>query len=115
MPIGSSYRTFLTLTTVFTAIVCNAAAAAKDKVSFSREVLPILSDRCFDCHGPDPSHRKADLRLDNETEAKLDRDGLKVIAPGDLNASELWQRLITDDEDEIMPPPDSHRKALSEA
>jgi hypothetical protein len=115
MPIGSSYRTFLTLTTVFTAIVCNAAAAAKDKVSFSREVLPILSDRCFHCHGPDPSHRKADLRLDNETEAKLDRDGLKVIAPGDLNASELWQRLITDDEDEIMPPPDSHRKALSEA
>lgn len=92
-----------------------AASGEENRVSFSREVLPILSDRCFHCHGPDPGHRKADLRLDDETEAKRDRDGLKIVAPRDLAASELWQRVITDDEDEIMPPPDSHRKSLSES
>jgi len=115
MLIGFLHRTSLALVAVITAVLGSTAAVAKDKVSFSREVLPILSDRCFHCHGPDPSHRKADLRLDEEGEAKRDRDGLKIIAAGDLNASELWQRLITDDEDEIMPPPDSHRKALSDS
>lgn len=89
-------------------------AADTVPVSFSREVLPILSDRCFHCHGPDPGHRKADLRLDEETEAKGDRDGMKIIAAGNPGESELWKRLITDDEDEIMPPPDSHRKALND-
>lgn len=84
------------------------------RVSFSREVLPILSDRCFHCHGPDPSHRKAKLRLDLEDDVKRDRDGSFVVAPGDLKASELWSRLITDDEDDLMPPADSHRKSLTE-
>ena len=89
--------------------------SAKEPINFSREILPILSDRCFHCHGPDPGHRKADLRLDEESEAKRDRDGIKVIASGNLRASELWQRIIAEDEGEIMPPPDSHRKALSES
>jgi len=115
MLIGFPHRTSLAQAAILAALACSVVANAREKVSFSREVLPILSDRCFHCHGPDPSHRKADLRLDEEGEAKRDRDGLKIIAAGDLNASELWQRLITDDEDEIMPPPDSHRKALSES
>jgi len=115
MLIGFLHRTTFALTLLLASVSCGTIATAQDKVSFSREVLPILSDRCFHCHGPDPSHRKADLRLDDESEAKRDRDGLKIIAVGDLTASELWQRLITDDEDEIMPPPDSHRKALSES
>jgi hypothetical protein len=78
-------------------------------VNFSREILPILSDRCFHCHGPDPGHRKADLRLDDEAAAKA------ALSPGDLAKSEVWQRLISTDEDEVMPPPDSHRKPLTEA
>ena len=90
-------------------------AAEPVGVSFSREVLPILSDRCFHCHGPDPGHRKADLRLDEESEARRDRDGLKVVVPGSLSSSELWQRLVTDDEDKMMPPPDSHRKPLNQS
>ncbi len=89
--------------------------AGDDSVRFGRDVLPILSDRCFHCHGPDPSHRKADLRLDLEDETKSDRDGITVVSPGDIASSELWHRIITDDEDELMPPPDSHRKPLTES
>lgn len=82
---------------------------ASDAVSFSRDILPILSDRCFHCHGPDPSHRKADLRLDDEAAAR------EALSPGDLAGSEVWQRIISTDKDEVMPPPDSHRKPLTEA
>lgn len=89
--------------------------AASEPVSFSRDILPILSDRCFHCHGPDPSHRKAKLRLDLEGEAKKTEDGITILAPGDLQESELWYRIITEDADELMPPPDSHRKPLSES
>jgi hypothetical protein len=84
-------------------------------VSFSRDILPILSDRCFHCHGPDPSHRKAKLRLDLEEEAKRELDGTAIIAPGDLESSELWYRLVTEEEDDLMPPPDSHRKPLTDS
>ena len=89
--------------------VLNSNKASAAPVSFSREVLPILSDRCFHCHGPDPGHRKADLRLDDEAAART------VLTPGDLDKSDLWQRIISPDEDELMPPPDSHRKPLNEA
>lgn len=93
----------------------SAGVSSGAPVNFSREVLPILSDRCFHCHGPDPSHRKADLRLDDETHAKTVKDGLAAIVPGDLDKSEIWQRIISPDDDELMPPPDSHRKPLNEA
>lgn len=89
------------------------AESQQAEVNFSKEVLPILSDRCFHCHGPDESHRKANLRLDLETEAKRDRDGYQVVVPGDVEGSDLWYRITTDDEDDLMPPPDSHRKPLS--
>ncbi|MEM7386513.1 MAG: c-type cytochrome domain-containing protein, partial [Verrucomicrobiota bacterium] len=82
--------------------------------SFSREVLPILSDRCFHCHGPDEHSRKADLRLDDETEAKKSRDGLHVIRPGNVEGSALWKRITSTNPDDQMPPPDSHRKPLTE-
>ena len=87
--------------------------AAQENVSFARDVLPVLSDRCFHCHGPDENKRKAKLRLDVEAEAKRDRDGTHAIAPGKPEQSEVWLRIISQDEDELMPPPDSHRKALT--
>ena len=93
--------------------VFTTSAYSKGAVNFSRDVLPLLSDRCFHCHGPDESHRKAELRLDLEDEAKAERDGEHVIKPGDPEASLLWQRIITDDPDDLMPPVDSHREALS--
>ena len=66
-------------------------------VSFSEEILPILSDRCFSCHGPDSASRKAGLRLDHEDAAR------KTL--GDLSV--LVDRLTSDDPDEVMPPPSS--------
>ncbi|MHA3774982.1 PSD1 and planctomycete cytochrome C domain-containing protein [Verrucomicrobiota bacterium sgz303538] len=87
---------------------------AANEVSFSRDVLPILSDNCFYCHGPDAGHRKADLRLDIEDEAKKARDGVVAIAPGKSEESELYLRLISKDADEVMPPPKAHKSLTSQ-
>jgi len=87
-----------------------ASSPAAPLPSFSREVLPILSDNCFYCHGPDAKHRKADLRLDLEAEAKASRDGSTAIVPGSLEKSDLIARVLSKDPDEVMPPPKSHKK-----
>ena len=79
----------------------------------SCRILPILSDRCFKCHGPDETHREADLRLDIEDSVFQQRDGYAVVVPGDLQASELIARISSRDVDLQMPPPDSGRKPLS--
>ena len=62
-------------------------------VQFNRDVRPILSDKCFACHGFDAKHRKADLRLDTPEGATADRKGVRAIVPGDLAKSELWARI----------------------
>ncbi|MBU61747.1 MAG: hypothetical protein CMI26_04500 [Opitutae bacterium] len=82
----------------------------EEKVFFNRDVRPILSENCFACHGQDAKHRKAKLRLDERAGALVDRDGVRAIAPGDLEKSEVWARIISKDEDEVMPPPKSHKK-----
>ena len=81
-----------------------ASAAAVD---FRRDVRPILSNHCFKCHGPDEATREAGLRLDTEEGATEDLGGYQAIVPGDSGASELVARLLSDDEDLRMPPPDS--------
>lgn len=75
-------------------------------VQFNRDVRPIFSDKCFACHGPDSNARQSELRLDNETGAMVDLGGFQAIVPGDLEASELFHRVTTDDPDEQMPPLD---------
>ncbi len=77
------------------------------KVDFARDIRPLLSDNCFACHGPDSKKRKADLRLDTREGAFADLDGTTAIVHGKPNDSELVSRIITDDEDDLMPPPDS--------
>lgn len=97
-----------------TCVLASVSVNAED-VSFSRDILPVLSDRCFHCHGPDEGNREADLRLDLEDAAKEDRGGYSAIVPGDLQSSELWNRITTNDQYEVMPPRDSHRKSLTDA
>ena len=84
-------------------------ARAEDAIEFNRDIRPILSDKCFFCHGPDSATREAGLRLDIEVEAKADNDGVTAVVPGDADASELIYRISTDDEDDLMPPEDSER------
>ena len=83
--------------------VCNDGS-----ISFNRDVRPILAETCFHCHGPDEEGREADLRLDRESSASEDRGGYQAISPGDLKASEAWSRIVSDDDDILMPPPESH-------
>jgi len=87
-----------------------ASASAVEKLSFNRDIRPILSENCFACHGFDSKHREADLRLDTPEGAYTAKDGAFPIKPGDLAKSEVWQRIITSDEDDLMPPPKSHKK-----
>ncbi|MEY3449397.1 MAG: hypothetical protein RL749_1018, partial [Verrucomicrobiota bacterium] len=89
------------------------SAAADAKVSFNREIRPILSEQCFSCHGFDAKHRKADLRLDTREGALADHDGVRAIIPGDPAKSELWQRLLSQDAEEVMPPPEAHKPKLT--
>ncbi|HKB05687.1 MAG TPA: PSD1 and planctomycete cytochrome C domain-containing protein [Gemmataceae bacterium] len=81
-----------------------AARAADRPVDFNRDVRPILSDKCFACHGPDEKHRAAKLRLDVEKDAKADRDGVPAVVPGKPDESELVARITNPDESERMPP-----------
>ena len=85
-------------------------ALAADKLSFNQDIRPILSENCFACHGFDSKKREAELRLDTKEGAYTAKDGAFPIKPGDLVNSEVWQRIITDDEDDLMPPPKSHKK-----
>src|SRR5687768_14004990 len=84
-------------------------AFASDRVDYARDVLPILSDACYHCHGPDEPARKAGLRLDTKEGAFRTKDGVTVIVPGKTSESELVKRITSSDPDEVMPPPDSHR------
>ena len=85
------------------------------EVVFSRDVLPVLSDYCFQCHGPDAKEgRKGDLRLDLEEDVKRERDGYFVIDPGNVEGSELIRRIFSNDPDEVMPPPELGRSPTSD-
>jgi hypothetical protein len=92
----------------------SALAAAEGRLSFNRDIRPILSENCFACHGFDAKKREADLRLDTAEGAAADLGGYQAIVPGSLEKSEAWQRILSTDSDEIMPPPKSH-KTLTDA
>src|SRR5437762_6372400 len=100
--------------------VCLAAAfslpaqeAIPATVDFSRDIRPVLSDRCFLCHGPDEANRKVNLRLDTESGAKQPRGKITPIVPGDPAASEVIRRITAGNVSLRMPPAYSGNKALS--
>ncbi len=110
---------FLTPTILAAAVIGSAAAAElPETISFNRDIRPILSENCFQCHGFDKETREADLRLDVRESALETRNGYATIVPGNPGESELIYRIESDDEDDVMPPPDSeksltaHQKSL---
>ncbi len=77
---------------------------------FNRDIRPILADKCFACHGMDAKKREAGLRLDTFEGATSEIEGTLPVAPGDLGRSELWKRILSKDDSNRMPPPDSHKE-----
>ena len=94
-------------------ITLAVAAAAPETVRFNRDIRPILAEQCLSCHGFDAKHRKADLRLDTPEGATAPRDPMPAIIPGQPDQSAAWLRILSDDPDEVMPPPEAHRPPLS--
>lgn len=86
-----------------------------EPLRYNRDVRPILSDHCFACHGPDKSNRKAGLRLDDREAAIAPLESGEVaFVPGNPRAGSLPARILSDDENTIMPPPTSHKKLSAE-
>ena len=79
--------------------VAVGAEALPAKVDYNRDIKSILSNNCYACHGPDASHRKADLRFDSREGALADLDGYAAIVPGAPGRSELLTRITADDEE----------------
>ena len=86
----------------------SSLSAADKEVDFNKQIRPILSQNCFDCHGPDEHSRKAQLRLDTR-DGLLSQLDIQKAKFGDVDSSPLIERMITDDEDDLMPPSESHR------
>ena len=92
----------------------SACAAVPAAIEFNRDIRPILSENCFSCHGQDAKHREAKLRLDLPEEAVREREGVIAVVPGKPDESEMIARLLTQDKDEVMPPPKAHKHVAPE-
>ena len=100
----------------FLAIILTAALYLKvsgvllAEIDFNKDIKPILSENCYYCHGPDENKRKAKLRLDDFKDATAEKNGSIAIVPNNPEESELYHRIISDDPDEVMPPPEAKIK-----
>lgn len=100
--VGERTATAFALLTL--ALISPSAALAEERIDFTKDIRPILSENCSFCHGPDEQHREADLRLDTSEGA------WSVIKKGSSKESELYRRILTDDPDLQMPPAESNRR-----
>jgi hypothetical protein len=108
---------------VYAIYSCNRSSSAQisaeeipDTISYNFNIRPILSDKCFKCHGPDAGKRQAGLRLDipeSAYSALKDNPTAHALVPGDLDKSELYQRVSTTDTAQQMPPVNSNLKRLN--
>ena len=96
-------------------ILALLGATSAETIDYNRQIQPILADKCYACHGPDPKTRKAGLRLDVEAVAKGELEsGEHAIISGVIENSELVRRIYHDDPDELMPPPDLKKRLSTE-
>lgn len=91
--------------TACSVVLGQSSTDSESTVDFATQVRPILSDRCFTCHGPDAATRATELRLDQE-----DSVHRLAVVPGDASQSELMRRIESDDPDLVMPPADANAK-----
>ena len=101
-------RTYLWAALFSAALLPLEAAEPGQQIDFNSHIRPLLSDRCWKCHGPDENTRKAKLRLDTPDGAISTKGETHIIKPGDPAASELFRRITAADPEEQMPPPDSN-------
>jgi len=87
-----------------------APPPAAGKIRFNRDIRPILSENCFSCHGPDSANRKAGLRFDREGGLFEAREDGPPVEKGKPLASPLYQRIVSTEKRELMPPANSHKK-----
>ncbi len=87
-----------------------AEAPLPETIQFNRDIRPVLSDKCYYCHGPDKNKRKAKLRLDTREGLFAPRSDVTPVVPGQLEQSEVFHRITTSDMDDHMPPPESGKK-----
>ncbi|MEQ1905821.1 MAG: DUF1549 domain-containing protein, partial [Pirellulaceae bacterium] len=92
------------------ALLLGGAVSAQEDIVFNRDVRPILANKCLACHGRDEAKREANLRLDTFEGATGAAGGTAAIVPGNLDESEFWARITSDDPEERMPPSDSHKE-----
>ncbi len=110
--VATTSHRFACFAAVFVVLATTATTATAQQtapISFNDQVRPILSNRCFYCHGPDDKHREAGLRLDDRDVAV----GHDAIVPQDADASLIIQRVLEEDEDVVMPPPSSKKGRLT--
>lgn len=86
----------------------------EESIDFNGVIRPILANNCFECHGPDEESRKADLRLDTARGLRGEDSGWPAVVPGKPKESPLLERMLSHDEHERMPPPESPRQPLPE-
>src|SRR5215216_1823956 len=117
------WKLALVMITIITTVVVmsscfnkNGSDKLPDRVSFNFHIRPILSDKCFKCHGPDANKRQAHFRLDIADSAFAplkETKGAFALVPGKPGESELYKRISSTDTSYMMPDPDSHLGALS--
>ncbi len=98
---------------LLTAVAASCGLHADEPIDFGRDIQPILSNQCYACHGQDPKTREAGLRLDQRDAALKGGEGGAAFVPGDSKASYLVKRILSEDPDELMPPPEK-KKTLTE-
>jgi hypothetical protein len=103
------------LLALLAALSCSTLALGAEKLHYNRDIRPILSDKCFHCHGPDKNKRDSGLRLDVREDALALRDGIRAIVPGKPDESEIISRITTTDADDHMPPAKSKLDSFTPA
>jgi len=96
--------TLLLLGVLGVAVGGPGSAQSEERVDYRSQIRPILSEFCYECHGPDDAKREGGLRLDLRESAFVDLGGYQSIVPGDAEDSELYLRVSAEFAEERMPP-----------